>query len=48
MGFQNFLWVMIGSALGGAARFWGSVAVANRFGETFPWGRSSSTCWAAS
>ena len=38
MGLQNFLWVMIGSALGGAARFWGSVVVANRFGETFPWG----------
>ncbi|HEY8014830.1 MAG TPA: CrcB family protein, partial [Dongiaceae bacterium] len=38
MGFQNFLWVMIGSALGGAARFWGSVVVANSFGETFPWG----------
>ena len=38
MGLQNFIWVMIGSALGGAARFWGSVVVANRFGETFPWG----------
>jgi CrcB protein len=38
MGLQNFIWVMIGSALGGAARFWGSVVIANRFGETFPWG----------
>jgi CrcB protein len=38
MGFQNFLWVMVGSALGGAARFWGSVVIANRFHETFPWG----------
>ena len=28
MGLQNFIWVMIGSALGGAARFWGSVVVA--------------------
>jgi CrcB protein len=38
MGFQNFLWVMLGGALGSAARFWSSAVVANRFGETFPWG----------
>ena len=33
-----YLWVALGSALGGAARFWASGAVAARFGETFPWG----------
>jgi fluoride exporter len=29
---------MIGSALGGAARYWSSGVVANRIGENFPWG----------
>jgi CrcB protein len=29
---------MIGSALGGGARYWCSGFVANRIGETFPWG----------
>jgi len=38
MGFWNFVWVMIGGAIGSAARFWGSVVIAQRFGETFPWG----------
>jgi fluoride exporter len=38
MALQSFLWIMVGSALGGAARYWGSYAVAIRFGETFPWG----------
>jgi fluoride exporter len=38
MGFWNFVWVMIGGALGSAGRFWGSVVIAQRFGETFPWG----------
>ena len=33
-----FLWIAIGSALGGVARFWISGLVARRFGETFPWG----------
>src|SRR5450631_4004826 len=33
-----YLWIMLGSALGGAARYWFSGVVANRFGETFPWG----------
>jgi len=33
-----YFWVMLGSALGGAARYWLSGTVANRFGETFPWG----------
>jgi CrcB protein len=33
-----YLWVMIGSALGGAARYWCAVFAARHFGETFPWG----------
>ena len=33
-----YLWIMVGSALGGAARYWFSGAVSNRIGETFPWG----------
>ncbi len=32
------LWVMIGSALGGGARYWCSGFVARTVGETFPWG----------
>jgi len=32
------LWVALGSALGGVARYWCSGFVAQRFGETFPWG----------
>jgi CrcB protein len=32
------LWVALGSALGGVARYWCSGFVAERFGETFPWG----------
>jgi CrcB protein len=35
---QNYLWIMIGSALGGGARYWCSGLMANRIGETFPWG----------
>jgi CrcB protein len=35
---QNYLWIMIGSALGGGARYWLSGVVAERIGETFPWG----------
>src|SRR5579871_78220 len=35
---QAYLWVMIGSALGGGARYWCSGVVARMFGETFPWG----------
>lgn len=35
---QSYLWVAIGSALGGTARYWLSGFVANLFGETFPWG----------
>jgi fluoride exporter len=32
------LWVAIGSAIGGVARYWCSGIVANYMGETFPWG----------
>jgi len=32
------LWVIIGSALGGGARYWCSGFVARTVGETFPWG----------
>lgn len=31
-------WIAVGSALGGAGRYWCSVAVARRYGERFPWG----------
>ncbi|MBI3708272.1 MAG: fluoride efflux transporter CrcB [Proteobacteria bacterium] len=33
-----YLWIAIGSALGGAARYWCSGIVAEHFGQTFPWG----------
>jgi CrcB protein len=32
------LWVVLGSALGGMARYWLSGAVGRTVGETFPWG----------
>ena len=32
------LWVALGSALGGAGRFWCSGWIAHKIGETFPWG----------
>lgn len=35
---QSYVFIMIGSALGGAARYWCSGFVAQHFGETFPWG----------
>src|SRR6476660_7827717 len=31
-------WIAIGSAIGGVARYWIATAIANWFGETFPWG----------
>ena len=34
----SYLWIAIGSALGGMSRYWISGLVAQRFGETFPWG----------
>ena len=36
----SYFWIAVGSALGGMARFWFSGFVANRVGETFPFGRS--------
>jgi fluoride exporter len=33
-----YLWVAIGGALGSVGRYWISGFVAERFGETFPWG----------
>jgi CrcB protein len=33
-----YFWIALGSAIGGVARFWASGWVAERFGETFPWG----------
>jgi CrcB protein len=35
---QVYLWIAIGSALGGMARFWCSGMAADLIGETFPWG----------
>jgi CrcB protein len=32
------VWVVLGSALGGMARYWLSGAVGRTVGETFPWG----------
>jgi fluoride exporter len=32
------LWVAVGSAIGGVARYWCSGVVARLVGETFPWG----------
>jgi CrcB protein len=33
-----YLWIAIGSALGGMARYWCSGIAAMLIGETFPWG----------
>jgi fluoride exporter len=33
-----YLWIALGSALGGAARYWFYGFVARVLGETFPWG----------
>jgi fluoride exporter len=33
-----YLWIALGSALGGVARYWCSGVAARLFGETFPWG----------
>ena len=35
---QTYMLIMLGSALGGAGRYWCSGFVAQNFGETFPWG----------
>jgi CrcB protein len=34
----NYLFVGVGSALGGIARYWASGIIANRYGQSFPWG----------
>ncbi|HEX3720211.1 MAG TPA: fluoride efflux transporter CrcB [Verrucomicrobiae bacterium] len=36
--FKSYMWVAIGSAIGGMSRFWVSRAVAESVGEKFPWG----------
>lgn len=33
-----YLWIAVGSALGGVARFWCSGVAARFMGDTFPWG----------
>jgi fluoride exporter len=33
-----YLWIAIGSALGGMARYWIASTIAHRWGESFPWG----------
>ncbi len=33
-----YIWIAIGSALGGVARYWCSGIAARLIGETFPWG----------
>src|SRR5258708_30246072 len=35
---MTYLWVAIGSALGGVARYWLSDAIAMRIGGALPWG----------
>jgi fluoride exporter len=35
---QMYLWIGLGSALGGMGRYWLSGMIAGRVGETFPWG----------
>jgi fluoride exporter len=35
---RNYLWIMLGSALGGGARYWISGLIAEQIGDSFPWG----------
>jgi len=35
---KSYFWVAVGSMVGGMSRFWVSRVVAERVGETFPWG----------
>ena len=35
---NTYLWIALGSAIGGAGRYWASGLIASRVGETFPWG----------
>jgi CrcB protein len=37
-GWINSILIALGSAIGGLARYWLSGVVAERFGQTFPWG----------
>lgn len=34
----NYIWISLGGAIGTAARFWFSGVVAQRYGQTFPYG----------
>ncbi|ARP99867.1 fluoride efflux transporter CrcB [Pseudorhodoplanes sinuspersici] len=34
----TYLWIAVGSAIGGVARYWCSGIAARLIGETFPWG----------
>src|ERR1043166_6429420 len=34
----SYIWIAIGSAIGGVARYWCSGVAARLVGETFPWG----------
>ena len=34
----SYIWIAVGSALGGVARYWCSGVMARLVGETFPWG----------
>ncbi len=34
----NYVWISLGGAIGTAARFWLSGVVAQRYGQTFPYG----------
>ncbi|MFO1451955.1 MAG: fluoride efflux transporter CrcB [Opitutaceae bacterium] len=36
--FSHFVWIALGSALGGVARYALSLFLADRWGEAFPWG----------
>ena len=38
MTLESYFWIALGSALGGAGRYWCSGLVARHFGESFPWG----------
>jgi CrcB protein len=35
---MTYLWIAVGSALGGMARYGASMLIGNWFGQTFPWG----------
>ncbi len=34
----NYILVFLGAGAGGVSRFWASGVIANRFGQSFPWG----------